>query len=69
MGMRRAQHISAHKAWKRDVVDIAAEAAHEIGVLLAPDRLADAVFTHPGLTSRCGRATTDAGHDRMEKSL
>ncbi len=51
MAVRRAQHIAAHLPGDRHVVDITAGAADQIRVLLARDRLADAEFTHVGLSA------------------
>ena len=55
--MGRSQHAGAKLAWRRDVVDVAALAAQQIGVFLARYRLTDAKFTHRvflvGPTNRC----------------
>src|SRR5438552_4129075 len=46
MSVRRTQHVAAQLPGHRDVIDIAAETPYQIGVLLARNRLPDAIFTH-----------------------
>ena len=46
MGMGRAQHEGAQQPDLRHVVDVAARAAQQVGILLARNRLPNPVFTH-----------------------
>src|SRR5215470_467045 len=46
MGVWRAQHEGAQEPELREVVDVAAGAAQQVGILLARHRLPNPVFTH-----------------------